>query len=782
MSARSRAALSIVLLALAVGAGLLISRQRVRPQGLERRIPVRAYLNLPPRLASGGFEAVDAFPGLEFDFAVRLVYDAAGRRYFVCEREGRVWSFAPDGSGRTLVLDLSARTQGYSDSGLLGLALHPQFGKPGAPNRNFLYVWFNYSERPQGSAAKAPDVLTSSVNRLSRFTLPDGAARADPASELVLIDQPCTSLFHNGGGMFFHPGDGYLYLGLGDDENLANTQQLDGGLFSGVIRIDVDQDPKRSHPIRRQPRSGRTANYGIPNDNPFQDPRGGQLEEFWAIGFRNPHALSFDRPSGRLWAGELGNYDREEVNLVEKGGNYQWPYREGRKRMGPPPQKTIGDETLPVYQYAHGEHKCVIGGFVYRGEEHPDLYGDYVFGDNASNAVWALAYDGEKAEIVDLARVPGGRSYRGGIASFGEGARGEVLILRAGPKAGIFTLRRRAAEPVSIPATLSATGLFDDVTTLAPGAGVVPYDVNVPQWADGATARRFIAVADDGDGAFDPRREQVGFSQDGAFELPPGTVIAQHLELALDERDPARKRALETRVLVRQSDGEYYGLSYRWRPDGSDADLVAESRTDEVEVTLEDGSRERRDWTFPGRGDCLRCHSPNVGSVLGVNARQLNRAFRYPAREADQLTTWSRIGLFRDPLDEAGVSALPRLSPLADSTAGVEERVRSYLDANCAHCHNPGGVQALFDARHATPLAEQRLVDGPVLNPLGMEQPRVVAPGDAGRSLLYFRLYSVGEIGMPPVAKNRVDQQAVDLVAAWIRGLPPSGSSAGPSR
>jgi uncharacterized repeat protein (TIGR03806 family) len=774
MSALSRAALSIVLVAAAVGGGLLMWRGRVRPQGLEGREPAPAYLNLPRKLASGGFEAVDAFPGLTFDFAVRLVYDAAGGRYFVCEREGRVWSFARDGSGKTLVLDLSARTQGYSDSGLLGLALHPEFGKPGAPHRNDLYVWYNYSEHPRGTPSKQPDVLTPSVNRLSRFTLPDGAERVDATSERVLIAQPCTSLFHNGGAMFFHPGDGYLYLGLGDDENLANTQQLEGGLFSGVIRIDVDEDPNRSHAIRRQPQSGRTAHYGIPNDNPFQDPHGGRLEEFWAIGLRNPHAMSFDRPSGRLWLGELGNYDREEVNLVEKGGNYQWPYREGRKRMGPPPQTVIGDEQLPVYQYAHGEHKCVIGGFVYRGEQHPDLYGDYVFGDNASNAVWALAYDGEKAEVVDLARVPGGRSYRGGIASFGEGPRGEILILRAGPKAGIFTLRRRVAEPVDIPATLSATGLFSDVATLTPGAGVIPYDVIVPQWADGATARRFIAIPNAGAGSFDPQREQVGWNEQGAFDLPSGTVIAQHLELPLDERDRARKRALETRLLVRQSDGEYYGLSYRWRPDGSDADLLAESRTDEVEVTLEDGSRERRDWTFPGRGDCLRCHSPNVGSVLGISARQLHRAVRYPGGEAGQLTTWSRIGLFRERLDESRLAALARLTPPGDKTAALGERVRSYLDANCAHCHIPGGVQALFDARHATPLAEQKLLDGPVLNPLGMEEARVIAPGDPGRSLLYFRLYSVGEIGMPPVAKNRVDQQAAELVAAWIQSLPPS--------
>jgi mono/diheme cytochrome c family protein len=157
--------------------------------------------------------------------------------------------------------------------------------------------------------------------------------------------------------------------------------------------------------------------------------------------------------------------------------------------------------------------------------------------------------------------------------------------------------------------------------------------------------------------------------------------------------------------------------------------------------------------------------------VLGVSARQLGRAFGYASGEARQLTTWSRIGMFRERLDESNLASLPRLSPLDDRSASLEQRARSYLDANCSPCHNPGGVQALFDARYATPLAEQKLIDGAVLNPLGMEQPRVIAPGDPARSLLYFRLYSVGEIGMPPVAKQRVDQQAAELFREWITAL-----------
>jgi len=178
--------------------------------------------------------------------------------------------------------------------------------------------------------------------------VPDGSLVADPNSELVLVNMYDQHLWHNGGGMFFGA-DGYLYWSSGDegdtDDFYHDTQKINKGLFSGVLRIDVNQDPTKSHPIRRQPISGTnppagwlpsfTTNYYIPNDNPFVNPNGSVLEEFYAIGFRSPHRMTLDPPTGQIWLGDVGDSSREEVDIIVKGGNYQWAYQEGYNFPGP---------------------------------------------------------------------------------------------------------------------------------------------------------------------------------------------------------------------------------------------------------------------------------------------------------------------------------------------------------------------------------------------------------------------------------------------------------------
>src|SRR4030095_13702535 len=163
-----------------------------------------------------------------------------------------------------------------------------------------------------------------------------------------------------------------------------SAQRLNRGLFSGVLRIDVDQNPARSHPIRRQPRSGGTgsppsysANYFIPNDNPFLDPAGTILEEFWAIGLRSPHRMTLDRLTQTIWLGDVGQDRFEEVSTIVRRGNGQWPYREGFQ-TGPRsrPVVLLGVEQPPVYDYPHESgNNCVIGGYVYRGTRFPDISG-----------------------------------------------------------------------------------------------------------------------------------------------------------------------------------------------------------------------------------------------------------------------------------------------------------------------------------------------------------------------------------------------------------------------
>jgi uncharacterized repeat protein (TIGR03806 family) len=776
--ARARAPWALVALLALAGA----CRPAPADSGLAPRVALPAFLNFPPELREGQWKAMPAFPGVTFDWAVRALYETVSDRYVVIEREGRVWAFANDEAVRekTLLLDLSSRTQGYYDCGLLGIAFHPEYGRRGSPRADHVFLWYNYSERPQGSRAQRPRYRTPSFNRLARFRLPPGATRIDPASEVVLIDQYDETTFHEGGDMFFHPRDGFLYLSLGDDFVPDNTQRLDRSLFSGVIRIDVDADTRRSHAPRRRPRNARTAHYGIPRDNPFVDPRGAALEEFWALGLRSPHTMTLDPPTGRIFVGDVGDQAREELNLLEPGGNYEWPFREGLEG-GQPARPVIGTRRAPLLDYPHRDgDNCIIAGFVYRGQAHPELSGRLLLGDNGSNRVWAVELDGPRAgQRRPIARVPGPAGYLGGLSSFARDATGEPLLVRVGAAMNLLRLVPGARDRTRIPGRLSETGLFADTATLTPAPGVVPYEINLPHWAGGARTRRFIALPHDGDASLDPEREQAGFDPDATWRLPEGTVLVQHFELPLEPGAPRSVRRLETRVLVRsRRGGEFYPLSYRWDADGRDARLVprdAEAREDIV-VRDAQGRESSVPWHYPSRAQCRQCHNAAAGGALGVNTRQLRRPLDFGRGPEDQIQAWAQTGRLAGTPAAAALEAAPRVQPLDDSGAPLEARVRSYLDVNCAPCHRPDGARALFDARLTRPLARAGLVDGELLDSLGMDGARVVKPGDVGASILLLRLHSVGDIAMPPVGKPGVDLAAAAAVTRWIESLAASAA------
>jgi mono/diheme cytochrome c family protein len=238
------------------------------------------------------------------------------------------------------------------------------------------------------------------------------------------------------------------------------------------------------------------------------------------------------------------------------------------------------------------------------------------------------------------------------------------------------------------------------------------------------------------------------------------------------EGRPARR--LETRLLVVDRRGTGYGVTYRWRGDGSDAELLSEGLTE----TIQRGDR-KQTWTYPGRGECLVCHTASAGFVLGVNTRQLNRPSTDPSATAidNLLRTWNRQGLFRPAIRDEDVARLDRLVAVTDTNAALEHRVRSYLDANCAQCHRPGGARGDFDARFDTPLARQKLVNAPLLSSdLGVAGVKLVTPGDPERSMVYLRMKRRQDVfNMPPLATHEADSAALAVVRDWIKGLPPAG-------
>lgn len=704
-------------------------------------------------------------------------------------KKGRLWTFDknPNTTTKTTVLNIENVVYTAGDAGMLGATFHPEFGQAGSPNRGYIYVF--YRKRGPSSSGRAAYLI------LSRFNMPDGSNVFDRNSEYVLIQQYDRHDWHNGGGMFFGL-DGFLYLSIGDEgganDQYNSSQKLNVGLLGGALRIDVDQDPSRSHPIRRQPLNPATPpagwpnsfsqGYYIPDDNPWQSPTGSHLEEFYAIGFRSPHRMTQDPVTGDIWMGDIGQGSREEVSLVPKGSNLQWPYKEG-KINGPKakPTNLIGFDQPPVHDYPRNVGVCVIGGFVYRGNKWPSLYGKYLFGDHTTRKVWSIDRNplSNTYSLDFLTNIPSfGSGSKNGISSFATDANGEIYVLKLfGTNLdGGRIYKLQGSNPVpDPPQLLSQTGVFADLATLTPVSGIVPYTVNAPLWSDGSEKKRWVAIPNDG--SHNSATEKINFSQSDFWQFPQGTVFIKHFEMPTDESDPSQIKRLETRFMIRDKNGGLYGLTYKWNDAGTDATLINESETIPYTINKLDGSQENRTWTFPSRADCMTCHNQSAGGILGFNTHQLNRELEYPSGIVDnQLRTLNHLGWFSPAIDENDISTFLKSEHILDPTANLETRIRSYLDGNCAHCHQPSGVNANFDTRFPIQLGLQNIINGDLSGSYGIPDAAVVKPGEKNKSILYIRDNSVGTDMMPPLAKSIVDEPYIKALETWIGNLA-SGNS-----
>ncbi|HTI70635.1 MAG TPA: PQQ-dependent sugar dehydrogenase [Candidatus Limnocylindria bacterium] len=748
------------------------------PYGLDEVSRHEAFLdgklpNSRPQV-TGNWSVVPAFPNLKFTNVLGLAAVPGTNQLVVWEREGRVWLFNNDHdvAEKRLIVDISDRCQGWQECGLFGLAFHPGF-----VTNHFVFLYYMWVKPGTvvGDATHAPPSYTDGLyfDHLARFTL-DANLNEVPDSELTLVHQLTGSVFHNGGGLFFHPENGFLYWTDGDDVYGA-TQTISQGLLSGIFRIDVDmQGGEISHAPPRQPVNGTTANYFIPNDNPFVG-QPGVLEEFYALGLRNPFRATYDPPTRRIFLGDVGLDSREELDVIEAadpaGLNFQWNAVEGD--IGELVEPYIGVSKPPVLVYNHTEGRAVIGGYVYRGQElAAELGGKYIFGDNVSQCIWYLDETTIPATKKLLTYFPSAGSL--GLSGFGVDANQELYLYQVTPDgAPIYKLARSGAEPAqsTFPLLLSQTGVFDQTSTLQTAEEMIPYGVNSPLWSDGAVKSRWLAV---------PKDVSIDYSRDLDWNFPVGTVFVKHFELAVDEtsQNSVRKR-LETRILVRGTNGAVFGATYKWRADNSDADLLPTQLDEEITIKTASGVRTQV-WHFPSRDECLVCHNSTTKGVLGVSTRQLNGDFGFPTGVTDnQLRTWNHLGLFSTNLEAyLADESLPALVSVTNQNADLQLRVRSYLDANCSFCHQPGGVRTEWDARITTPLELAAIINGSVSQKLGLPGAKVVAPGHPERSVMLARGSSTDAgVRMPPLARNEVDVAAMSAISDWIQSLSPAADT-----
>ena len=664
------------------------------------------------------YQLVDAFAKLP-DFSVpTAALQAPGQpeRWYVAEQGGRLVRFdnRADVGAVTVSLDLSARIEAQKDAGLLGVAFHPGFAQNGE-------VFLSYTVR--GNPMQS---------RLSRFVSHDGGASFDLASEQILIEipQPDLEMSHVNGDIHFGA-DGYLWVAFGDGafgNDTRNEAQNPNTLNGKILRIDVNHRGPAGEP------------YAIPPDNPFVG-KANARGEVWALGFRNPWRWRFD-PSAPdvIWVGDVGGDKREEIDRVVKGGNYGWNPLEG-SLCATQPCSPAG-LLPPVVEYPHEEGKCVIGGPVYRGQRIPALRDRYVYADFFYGQVWALPPDAGRlsAPQPELLLETGLQ-----ISSFGEALDGELWLLEH-ETGRLYQLVATAAGPEIFPATLAQTGCFTPAGQ--PSAGLEPYDVNAALWSDGASKRRWMML---------PAGAKIAIGNDGDFDFPANTTLVKEFSLG--------ETRVETRLFVRHADGGWAGYSYAWNPEQTEAALLPATS---VPVRKTFGAAT---WSYPTRGQCMFCHTPQAGFSLGPEVAQLNRWFTYPdGSTANQLVHMQKAGLLAAPLP-GEPSALPALSP-PGGTAALDLRARSYLHANCSGCHRPGTRGSPdFDLRFSTGLANTRLCnvnaewgdfDGAELR---------LSPGQPDKSVMARAMRATTSPRMPIIGPTLVDAAGVALIESWIGSL-----------
>jgi uncharacterized repeat protein (TIGR03806 family) len=644
---------------------------------------------------------------------------------YVVEQRGRLLrvDLARTPASIEVVLDVSARFANVAPdapAGLRAVAFHPDFAD------NHLLFAHLIAEAPSRSV-------------VARFELDAASRQALPESERTVLDVDRPNDARPGGALLFD-GSGMLLVGLGagTPDPLAEPAPLLGAL----LRLDVSTGPDE-------------ASYTIPADNPFAIDTPEELaKEIYAYGFADPVACHMDAEEDQLYCVDRGaRY--AELDAVRAGADHGWPTVDGPIcAQSGELCLNIGEQSIASYPLF--ENLCGALGAVPIGAPSA-LEGAVAYADACGGAIQGLAVRGEhtgKRSALGASLQP--------IAAMGRASDGALIVIDT---EGVL-LRAVLApdgEPGTFPELLSDTGCFEGERLETPAADLIPFEVRSPLWSDGTHKRRYMVI---------PEGAQIEAPVDGAWEFPIGTILVKEFALARDDRDDASIAPIETRFMLRRASGwEFH--SYKWNDAGADAERVTKAVEADFEV-VRSGRARTQTYQYPDKDTCPVCHSASPGRVLGPSTAQLNSELAYEDGMHNQLELLAGLDLFVHAPTPAsgGAGALPQLPDPRDQSAALEQRARSYLHSNCAHCHQPGGYSSpdlRMDLRYDRTLAETNICDE---EPVFFEgAPKLIAPGAPHDSALWVRMRDTGVNRMPPVATTEIDQLGVVVLTRWIESI-----------
>ncbi len=678
--------------------------------------------------------------------------DLPGRGYsIVLQTNGKMFAFptSRDPDSATEILDLGEIfREGYQGRvyGGQGIANCRDFTvDPDFESNGYIYVTSNL--KPW---------FVENGTRVSRFTVSNTEPPTiDPATQLDILSYPSGD--HIGTCLRFGP-DGCLYVSAGDGSgpfppDSERAAQNIADLRGSIMRIDV---------------RGATSEkpYRIPDDNPFvgenfvrdYNARG----EIFSFGFRNAFRIAFDPRTGSLWVADIGWERCEMIHRTVPGGNHGWSLYEGPFPVDPGQKKGPGEIIPPAIVMSRGEAQSITGG-VFVPEQADQFPGQYLFADFMNGAVWAADVASEDRPTYQRIADTKLRVVSFATSQFGDAqAVPSALVIDYGGGAIYELVKNEAAATATadFPRRLSETGLFTSTESLELSPGAIRYRPAATMWRDGAVGDRVVAIATQA-----PIKPNANNRQN---EYPSGTIFANTIlrDVIGDDGAPSKRR-METQVLA------YDGLNwnpytYAWNDEQTDAELVeALGRT--VAMTIPDehfGSRQAT-YAFMSRDQCKVCHHVFMQGGLSFIPQNVVSP------------GWDELA------DEGWVGTLPKLGKIRvdphDESKPLDARARSYLDMNCAHCHQPaGGGASGLHLGASVPQEKMSAIDArPTQGEFGIPEARIISPGRPERSVLMYRLATTGAGHMPRLGSHTLDRDGAKLIWDWIASMPPITTDVG---